>query len=81
MERVLKEEGVLPDNEQWSGNSCRDSGDADPTLRQCGGRTWDEELGCRGSIVPTKSLILRVAAGGRGCTQRRGLECRGVCLP
>lgn len=72
MEGVLKEEGVLPDNEQWSGNCCRDSGDADPALRQCAGRRWEEELGCRGSTVPMKSLILRVSAGGTGFTQRRG---------
>lgn len=66
MERVFKEEGVLPYNEQ-----CLE-GDADPTLRQCAGRMWEEELGYRGSIVPTKSLTLRVSTVGIGCTQRRG---------
>lgn len=42
MERVLKEEeGVLRDSgEQWSGSSCKDLDDGDPTLRQCPGGMW-----------------------------------------
>ena len=73
MERVLKEKVVLHNSgEQWSGTSCRDLGDADPTLRQCTGGMWEVELSCRESIVPTKNLVLGVSAGGPGCTLRRG---------
>lgn len=73
MERVLKEEEALRNSGgQWSGSSCRDLGDADPTWRQCAGGMWEEELSCRESTVPTKSLVSGVSAGGTGCTLRRG---------
>lgn len=67
----MKDEGILHnDGEQWPGNSHRDLGDANPTLRQCTGGISEKELVCRGS-VSTESLILAASAGGGGCTLRR----------